>query len=150
MASLLLERIAEVFNHHLHLSGSEEMLLLRVAQFVKHGDKGRCACDGVHQQAASTTIGVVWEIRPCEVGLGGKGTFHGNYELRIKIYTMQRYAFSLTYASVSTTIAQYCAVVRKCAYSNGLSVGEVRKKSYLCNVVRRVKRKPLPELLTKS
>ena len=77
----LFERIAQVFNHHLHLSGSEEMLLLRVAQFVKHGDEGRCACDGVHQQAASTTIGVVWEIRPCEVGLGGKGTFHGNYEL---------------------------------------------------------------------
>ena len=34
----LFELVAEVFNHHLHLSGSEEMLLLGVAQFVKHGD----------------------------------------------------------------------------------------------------------------
>ena len=54
------------------------MLLLRVAQFVKHGEEGRGACDGVHQQAASTTIGVVGKVRPCEVGLGGKGTFHRN------------------------------------------------------------------------
>ena len=57
------------------------MLLLGVAQFVKHGDEGRGACDGAHQQAACTTIGVVWEVRPCEVGLGGKGTFHGICEL---------------------------------------------------------------------
>ena len=43
---------------------------------------------------------------------------------RIMIYNvgfiLQRYAFFLTYASVSPTIAQYCAVVCKCAYGKHL------------------------------